>query len=395
MDSKDRSITTSVFGSVVEAAMPERGTQFPLPEKGVQTPAHWPPPAPKSVVLWGTRYKHPQRPTLRVSALSPVQECSETEARDETPGRAGGGRRRRRRRRNSAAERGPNEQSQEKTRPRRRKEKPDLQAPLDETYETVPFDETYSVASESGTEQFGTTVGDEENVKEAKAPSTDHQVERSMPKPQRTRTRRARQKKGEDTAENLEDGMKDTKVKEEARREETPTASPEDVKGVVGDTARTERSGRRLFSESSTGSTEHQDDCTSQDEDASGENKKSRKDRKRLFFEQKYGYFHCHSCDWRWESAYVWCVAGTDKVYFKQDCRLCQNAINPYFVEGLYCGRCHGSPCKCPQRPRADMTMQYNQGESNARKLHRRELCHRCRDKPIPCNAIPSFKYQV
>ncbi|KAI8494958.1 Zygote arrest protein 1 [Branchiostoma belcheri] len=378
--------------------MPERGTQFPLPEKGVQTPDNWPPPPPKSAVVWGTRYKNPQRPTLRVSALSPVQECSEP---DETPGR-GGGRRRRRRRRNSAPpdpEKGPAEEGQQKSRPRRRKKKTDPQAPFDETYETVPFDETYSVTSESGTDQIGTTTGDGENADEAKAPSTDqpsdqHQDEHPMPKPQRTRTRRSKQKKRQEAVDNLEEG-KETEAKEETTREETPMASPEDVKGVAGDTGRTERSGRRLFSESSTGSTEHRDDCTSQDEDATGENKKPRRERKRLFFEQKYGYFHCHNCDWRWESAYVWCVAGTDKVYFKQDCRLCQNAINPYFVEGLYCGRCRGSPCKCTQRPRADMARQYNQGEPNSRKLHRRELCHRCRDKPIPCNAIPSFKYQV
>ncbi|XP_078610016.1 uncharacterized protein LOC144881132 [Branchiostoma floridae x Branchiostoma japonicum] len=384
--------------------MPEKGTQYPLPEKGVQTPDHWPPRASKSAVLWGTRYKNPQRPTLRVSALSPVQECSEPEAREETtPGR-GGGRRRRRRRHNVAAPHPENEPTEQTHPRRRRKKKADPSAPFDETYETVPFDETYSVTSESGTDQFGTATGhDDGNVTEAKAPSTDHppetavsnEDERLMPKPQRTRTRRSKQKKGEEIVKDVEED-KETEVKEgEATREETPTASPEDVKGVPGDTAPIERSGRRLFSESSTGSTEHRDDCTSQDEDATGDKKKSRKERKRLFFEQKYGYFHCHNCDWRWESAYVWCVSGTDKVYFKQDCRLCQNAINPYFVEGLYCGRCRESPCKCPQRPRADMSMQYNPGELNSRKLHRRELCHRCRDKPIPCNAIPSFKYQV
>lgn len=34
----------------------------------------------------------------------------------------------------------------------------------------------------------------------------------------------------------------------------------------------------------------------------------------RQFLEQKYGYYHCKDCNIRWESAYVWCVQGTNKV---------------------------------------------------------------------------------
>lgn len=36
--------------------------------------------------------------------------------------------------------------------------------------------------------------------------------------------------------------------------------------------------------------------------------------RLRQFLEQKYGYYHCKDCNIRWESAYVWCVQGTNKV---------------------------------------------------------------------------------
>lgn len=32
------------------------------------------------------------------------------------------------------------------------------------------------------------------------------------------------------------------------------------------------------------------------------------------FLEPKYGYFHCKDCKIRWESAYVWCISGTNKV---------------------------------------------------------------------------------
>ncbi|XP_043911453.1 zygote arrest protein 1 isoform X2 [Protopterus annectens] len=55
------------------------------------------------------------------------------------------------------------------------------------------------------------------------------------------------------------------------------------------------------------------------------------------FLEQKYGYFHCKDCNIRWESAYVWCVQGTNKVYFKQYCRACQKTYNPYRVEDITC----------------------------------------------------------
>ncbi|KAK5931392.1 hypothetical protein CgunFtcFv8_027543 [Champsocephalus gunnari] len=55
------------------------------------------------------------------------------------------------------------------------------------------------------------------------------------------------------------------------------------------------------------------------------------------FLEQKYGYYHCRECNLRWESAYVWCVQGTSKVYFKQFCRKCQKSFNPYRVEDITC----------------------------------------------------------
>ncbi|XP_064005311.1 zygote arrest protein 1 isoform X2 [Pogoniulus pusillus] len=55
------------------------------------------------------------------------------------------------------------------------------------------------------------------------------------------------------------------------------------------------------------------------------------------FLEQKYGYYHCKDCNIRWESAYVWCVQGTNKVYFRQFCRTCQKSYNPYRVEDITC----------------------------------------------------------
>eukprot|EP00072_Mus_musculus_P074729 XP_017176492.1 PREDICTED: ZAR1-like protein isoform X2 [Mus musculus] len=66
----------------------------------------------------------------------------------------------------------------------------------------------------------------------------------------------------------------------------------------------------------------------------------SPQDRKgKQFLELKYGYFHCKDCKRRWESAYVWCISGTNKVYFKQLCNKCQKSFNPYRVEEIQCQR--------------------------------------------------------
>ncbi|OXB58070.1 hypothetical protein ASZ78_008410 [Callipepla squamata] len=125
------------------------------------------------------------------------------------------------------------------------------------------------------------------------------------------------------------------------------------------------------------------------------------------FLEQKYGYFHCKDCKTRWESAYVWCISGSNKVlqsksclapdasnhlktsscqvYFKQLCRKCQKSFNPYRVEAIQCQSCFKTRCTCLQKKRhIDMT-----------RPHRQELCGRCRGKRLSCDNTYSFKYIV
>ncbi|XP_003797650.1 ZAR1-like protein [Otolemur garnettii] len=101
------------------------------------------------------------------------------------------------------------------------------------------------------------------------------------------------------------------------------------------------------------------------------------------FLEPKYGYFHCKECKTRWESAYVWCISGTNKVYFKQLCCKCQKSFNPYRVEAIQCQTCSKSRCSCPQKKR----------HIDLRRPHRQELCGRCKDKRFSCGNIHSFKY--
>ncbi|XP_027754095.1 ZAR1-like protein [Empidonax traillii] len=103
------------------------------------------------------------------------------------------------------------------------------------------------------------------------------------------------------------------------------------------------------------------------------------------FLEQKYGYFHCKDCKTRWESAYVWCISGSNKVYFKQLCRKCQKGFNPYRVEAIQCQICSRTRCSCPQKKR----------HIDLKKPHRQELCGRCKGKRLSCDNTYSFKYIV
>ncbi|VFV26470.1 zygote arrest protein 1-like [Lynx pardinus] len=103
------------------------------------------------------------------------------------------------------------------------------------------------------------------------------------------------------------------------------------------------------------------------------------------FLEQKYGYYHCKDCNIRWESAYVWCVQGTNKVYFKQFCRTCQKSYNPYRVEDITCQSCKQTRCSCPVKLR----------HVDPKRPHRQDLCGRCKGKRLSCDSTFSFKYII
>ncbi|KAL6107570.1 zar1 [Pungitius sinensis] len=103
------------------------------------------------------------------------------------------------------------------------------------------------------------------------------------------------------------------------------------------------------------------------------------------FLEQKYGYYHCRACNLRWESAYVWCVQGTNKVYFKQFCRKCQKDFNPYRVEDITCHTCNKARCCCAMTQR----------HVDPKRPHRQDLCGRCRGKRLSCESTFSFKYII
>ncbi|XP_037126187.1 zygote arrest protein 1-like isoform X2 [Syngnathus acus] len=103
------------------------------------------------------------------------------------------------------------------------------------------------------------------------------------------------------------------------------------------------------------------------------------------FLDQRYGFFHCKKCNIRWESAYVWCISGTNKVYYKQLCRKCQVGFNPYRVESIICKGCSETCCSCEKKQR----------HINMTRPHRQDLCCRCRGTKLSCDATYSFKYIV
>uniref|UniRef100_A0A8C5RC24 Zygote arrest 1 n=1 Tax=Laticauda laticaudata TaxID=8630 RepID=A0A8C5RC24_LATLA len=119
---------------------------------------------------------------------------------------------------------------------------------------------------------------------------------------------------------------------------------------------------------------------------ALGEEAEADKARVRFqFLEQKYGYYHCKDCNIRWESAYVWCVQGTNKVYFRQFCRTCQKSYNPYRVEDITCQSCKQTRCSCPVKLR----------HVDPKRPHRQDLCGRCKGKRLSCDSTFSFKYII
>ncbi|KAM9789060.1 protein ZAR1-like [Neosynchiropus ocellatus] len=103
------------------------------------------------------------------------------------------------------------------------------------------------------------------------------------------------------------------------------------------------------------------------------------------FLEQRYGFFHCKKCNIRWESAYVWCISGTSKVFYKQLCRKCQVGFNPYKVESIICKGCSQTCCSCERKQR----------HINMKRPHRQDLCCRCKGMRLSCDATYSFKYIV
>ncbi|KAL7872008.1 hypothetical protein SRHO_G00069910 [Serrasalmus rhombeus] len=127
-------------------------------------------------------------------------------------------------------------------------------------------------------------------------------------------------------------------------------------------------------------------DGKSKRETPSGQEEPKAKSRVRFqFLEQKYGYYHCKDCNLRWESAYVWCVQGTNKVYFKQFCRTCQKSFNPYRVEDITCQSCKKARCTCPGTAR----------HVDPKRPHRQDLCGRCKGKRLSCDSTFSFKYII
>ncbi|XP_032879329.1 ZAR1-like protein [Amblyraja radiata] len=122
-----------------------------------------------------------------------------------------------------------------------------------------------------------------------------------------------------------------------------------------------------------------------QKEDQAAEANASKQRFRFQFLEQKYGYYHCKDCNIRWESAYVWCISGTNKVYFKQFCRKCDKGYNPYRVEAILCQTCFKNCCSCTQKKR----------HIDPKRPHRQELCGRCRGKRLSCDNTYSFKYIV
>mmetsp|Transcript_18775 Transcript_18775/g.16714 ORF Transcript_18775/g.16714 Transcript_18775/m.16714 type:complete len:168 (+) Transcript_18775:56-559(+) len=115
-----------------------------------------------------------------------------------------------------------------------------------------------------------------------------------------------------------------------------------------------------------------------------------------------YGFYKCNNCFKIWESAYTWKVKGTEKIYYKQDCKSCGYSKFPYHHEPIVCSICYQEKCRCYD---CDDCYPYDcececedcgeignecicfERHSDPTKNHKQELCHKCRNKSQPCSS--------
>lgn len=101
--------------------------------------------------------------------------------------------------------------------------------------------------------------------------------------------------------------------------------------------------------------------------------------RRRPTLERRYGYFACPSCRSHWESAHVYCVRDTNRVYFKQECKKCSTACNPYRVEYLECPKCGLPVPECKEVGECYSDDSDDEQHVDPEKQHRADLCLKCR----------------
>ncbi|XP_060634477.2 zygote arrest protein 1 [Anolis sagrei] len=173
-------------------------------------------------------------------------------------------------------------------------------------------------------------------------------------------------------------------VEEEEEEEGAGEGGKKNLEKPEGETQ--EGEGKQQEEEEKKPGKEEEEQAEGKTEAAPSEEAAQSKTRVRFqFLEQKYGYYHCKDCNIRWESAYVWCVQGTNKVYFRQFCRTCQKSYNPYRVEDITCQSCKQTRCTCPVKLR----------HVDPKRPHRQDLCGRCKGKRLSCDSTFSFKYII
>ncbi|KAJ3599947.1 hypothetical protein NHX12_033899 [Muraenolepis orangiensis] len=115
------------------------------------------------------------------------------------------------------------------------------------------------------------------------------------------------------------------------------------------------------------------------------------------FLEQKYGYYHCKGCNLRWESAYVWCVQGTNKARLHTTSPSSPPPPHspssspplppPSLPPNIYFSfqTCNKARCSCA----------LTQRHVDPKRPHRQDLCGRCKGKGLSCDSTFSFKYII
>ncbi|XP_005110534.1 ZAR1-like protein [Aplysia californica] len=85
-------------------------------------------------------------------------------------------------------------------------------------------------------------------------------------------------------------------------------------------------------------------------QDSSRRRRKGKGRRRRGFEDRYFGQFQCKICHRRWESSFVFTIAGTLKVKYKQRCQKCSEEdawVFPFDLQCIWCSICDCNPCEC------------------------------------------------
>uniref|UniRef100_A0A4W4H104 3CxxC-type domain-containing protein n=1 Tax=Electrophorus electricus TaxID=8005 RepID=A0A4W4H104_ELEEL len=162
--------------------------------------------------------------------------------------------------------------------------------------------------------------------------------------------------------------LEDDEEEEEEKKRAESAEKTEDEVAVEGTDAQSTEEAKEKLSPGKTDDGNDQTEMTEKNKSDSDQSGQDFKSKGRVRFQVRFWFF-----------------LASDMVYFKQFCRTCQKAFNPYRVEDITCQNCKKARCSCPGTAR----------HVDPKRPHRQDLCGRCKGKRLSCDSTFSFKYII